>query len=791
MNAPHWMAAALIGVLAATSNAFADPPGRVGRVSFTQGEVSVQPPDRDDWLPVGRNFPVTQDEAFWTEPGALAELQIGPIQLLMDSRTELDVDYLDYGIVQLGLPEGVVHVDVLRLPEGGVRIETPQGEVRLVEAGAYRIDAGAPDGNDRDTVLVTTLRGRAEIVGPGVRVPVEAYEAAEIDNGYRVEIFAGGPVEIDEFARRRLAEQRYDKAPRYVSDEYTGYGDLVAYGDWQQNSEYGPVWYPRGVAADWAPYRDGRWEYVAPWGWTWIDEAPWGFTPFHYGRWAQIRGRWCWSPGEFSRRPVYAPALVSFIGADANVGWVPLAPREIYQPYYPVSTTYVRNINITNVERTVVDRITIENIRSVTVNNYYNDQARTFVRQEDFRRAAPVRSVALKGASAGERRGGPVAIDRIRPLGRSAGPNGQGDSAKRHGPREDHRRVVMKPPSPGVVPGMPTAPSERSSRPGGRRDNREALSANRQGGDRRQPAVADDTRRPRVSTEQAAGIDDRRNRDGDRRGVSAGNPLARSETGRPDATADNRPRSDSAPPGAGRGERPDRDARLGRNAGTAPAPSVIVPPQQPAASVRNDRDDRRRGRVAGAADSRPPQVSDVVPRDRQGSNVRNGRDDWRRGVTGTPTQPAVTTSPVDRAPTRERERPGDRQGRSGDRPAQVDGQPDRRAESRQAASAVTQAPKPSRDFNRRDRDDRPNQTVVQPDNQPRGRRDEARQPVAAVPAPSPQPDQREERGRGRDRQRQGDASPASGAVAPPDTPPSDQDQGRRGRNGRQEGRGRP
>ncbi len=30
------------------------------------------------------------------------------------------------------------------------------------------------------------------------------------------------------------------------------------------------------VASDWAPFRDGRWVEIAPWGRTWIDNAPLG-----------------------------------------------------------------------------------------------------------------------------------------------------------------------------------------------------------------------------------------------------------------------------------------------------------------------------------------------------------------------------------------------------------------------------------------------------------------------------------------------------------------------------------
>jgi hypothetical protein len=45
--------------------------------------------------------------------------------------------------------------------------------------------------------------------------------------------------------------------------------------------------------------------------------------------------------------PVYAPALVAFIGfgVGASVGWIPLGPREPYYPPYQHSDAYVRNLN--------------------------------------------------------------------------------------------------------------------------------------------------------------------------------------------------------------------------------------------------------------------------------------------------------------------------------------------------------------------------------------------------------------------------------------------------------------
>ena len=136
----------------------------------------------------------------------------------------------------------------------------------------------------------------------------------------------------------------------------TGYEDLDDYGDWSYVAGYGECWRPRAMAVGWAPYRFGHWVYVGPWGWTWVEDEPWGFAPFHYGRWAFVNGGWFWVPGPVVVRPVWAPALVAFVGGGAGfrfsagvgVGWFPLAPGEVFLPGYRVSRGYVNNVNITN-----------------------------------------------------------------------------------------------------------------------------------------------------------------------------------------------------------------------------------------------------------------------------------------------------------------------------------------------------------------------------------------------------------------------------------------------------------
>ena len=141
----------------------------------------------------------------------------------------------------------------------------------------------------------------------------------------------------------------------------TGYEELDAYGDWLPDASYGTVWVPRAVPVGWAPYRDGRWRWIAPWGWTWVDAAPWGYAPFHYGRWVMVGSRWCWWPGGYVARPVWAPALVGFVGSAARrcrsvsaarswagIRWRPGTP---YRPHYRASNTYVTVINQTIIQR--------------------------------------------------------------------------------------------------------------------------------------------------------------------------------------------------------------------------------------------------------------------------------------------------------------------------------------------------------------------------------------------------------------------------------------------------------
>ncbi|MEO8812540.1 MAG: DUF6600 domain-containing protein [Caulobacteraceae bacterium] len=404
------VAGAAVGALAGP--AMSDPPGRVGRVAALDGAVSFQPPGADEWSWASRNYPVTDGESFWTGDGGRVELQVGAVDVRADSETEVDVPTLRYGEMRLALPQGSLDIRVWRAPQGGVTVSTPAGDVHFDQAGLYRVDVGAPtDDGSYPVVEVTTLEGEAGAPSPEGLVTVAAGQGAVIYAGYDPELQDAQYTAIDDWGRELEAREHARPYDEDADTALTGYDDLAAAGEFTQDAQYGQVWFPRNVPPDWAPYRYGHWSYVEPWGYTWIDDQSWGFAPFHYGRWAQIDNRWAWIPGRATSRPVYAPALVAFIGgenwdfggAGGAVGWVPLAPEEVYRPSYRVSDTYLRQVNVTNIRNTtVVNTLTVNNtlVSKVAVNSYRNVASATVVKAATFSGAGPVQRAVLSATPA-------------------------------------------------------------------------------------------------------------------------------------------------------------------------------------------------------------------------------------------------------------------------------------------------------------------------------------------------------------------------------------------------------
>jgi hypothetical protein len=346
--------------VAKAQDADRDPPSRAARIVSVVGDAWLFDHDSREWTRLTRNQTVGEGDRVRTDDRGRVSLRVGSTTVWVDERSDLELSQLDEGQTLLQIDRGDVALR-LRSPENAAetRVRTREGTAQPEREGLYRVEQ-----LDRGSKIYV-WQGRMRFDWTRAASPVVLGTGEQVElwwpDGPRAE---RGPLFSDGFGDWVLAESREEgdrPVARYVSSEMTGAEDLDRYGRWETAPEYGTVWIPTTVAvADWAPYRYGRWAWSRHWGWTWVDDAPWGFAPFHYGRWVSWGGRWCWAPGAYVQRPVYAPALVGWVGGGSvsvgisigggrppppRFGWYPLAPREVYRPAYRHTPRYEHRVN--------------------------------------------------------------------------------------------------------------------------------------------------------------------------------------------------------------------------------------------------------------------------------------------------------------------------------------------------------------------------------------------------------------------------------------------------------------
>src|SRR5713226_9513217 len=393
-----------------------NPPSRVARLSYMDGSVSMQPGGAGDWGSAAKNRPVTIGDKLWTDKDSRVELQAGQASIHLGSMTALSFLNLDQNVIQMRLAEGHVNFRVRELRQGETyEIDAPNLAFTVREAGAFRVDVN----ENGDYTTVSVIRGKGEVAAGGQTYAVNAGERADISgNDQNVKYIPGSASEpdgLDRWAQERNIKEDQSASAHYVSRDTVGYSDLDDYGTWKEEPEVGNVWVPNNVSPGWAPYSDGNWAYVAPWGWTWVGYEPWGFAPYHYGRWNYFGSYWGWCPGPIYASPYYGPAFVGFVGGGfgfgfgggfgGGIGWFPLGFGEPFNPWFHCSRTFINNVNISN---TRINNVNILNNANANHFNFrYAHDARavtaasrnTFVNGQAINRgSAHLTQASLRGA---------------------------------------------------------------------------------------------------------------------------------------------------------------------------------------------------------------------------------------------------------------------------------------------------------------------------------------------------------------------------------------------------------
>ncbi len=372
----------------------ADPSSRVARLNYFDGPVTFALAGSDDWAYAELNRPLTTGDQVWVDRGGRSELHIGSAALQLGAQTSVSFSNLSDEITQLSVKQGVLNIRLRSLAPGqSFEIDTPNLAFNLQQPGDYRLNV---DPNGQTTTIIVRAGSGVASGDNGTDFSIESQQEVVFSGTHLSQTSAADAPPYDSFDNWVLQRERREDqsiSARYVSREMTGYEELDGHGIWRDDPQYGYIWIPRVMVSNWAPYHSGHWAWIAPWGWTWIDDEPWGFAPFHYGRWAYVDTSWAWVPGPMQIRPVYAPALVAFVGGggggvswgislssgNPGVAWFPLAPGELYRPAYAVSPAYVTNINKTvyvNKTINVTNNITNNNVtNNITKTVYINQQA--------------------------------------------------------------------------------------------------------------------------------------------------------------------------------------------------------------------------------------------------------------------------------------------------------------------------------------------------------------------------------------------------------------------------------
>src|SRR6202040_3329373 len=127
---------------------------------------------------------------------------------------------------------------------------------------------------------ITVRAGEADLNSPSGTERLSAGQTMlSRGAGNDSEFMSVAAIPYDEWDRWNADRDRYfERLPddsRYAPPDMDGTQELSNYGRWTQDPNYGNVWVPNNMPPDWAPYRDGRWDYLDYYGWSWVSYDPW------------------------------------------------------------------------------------------------------------------------------------------------------------------------------------------------------------------------------------------------------------------------------------------------------------------------------------------------------------------------------------------------------------------------------------------------------------------------------------------------------------------------------------
>ncbi|MGV8073294.1 MAG: DUF6600 domain-containing protein [Syntrophobacteraceae bacterium] len=343
----------------------------VGRISHVEGELLRYVTEEKDWVATIKDAPFGINDTLYSDQDAKAEIIIpNNTWLRINGNTQVQAIALEDDVTEIDVASGIARFGN-KSRTSIIKATTPFGYVTAQAGTIFDLYVG------EQSVEVIALKGSVSFIHEpdNSRYDVEA-DSSSIIADQRAVTSGQGTVDSDwddwnanrdDIWAKRLQVKgdsvRY-VPPQLEDDAYT----LDENGEWETvyyEGEQRNLWRPTRVGPGWAPYTVGRWTtYYGDQ--CWVPDEPFGYTTHHYGSWVFVNtsNRWYWAPPVVSVAvapiaPVVSigfgwyPGRVSWIHTDTYVGWVPLAPSEVYYSHHhwgryahPIGSLVNININL-------------------------------------------------------------------------------------------------------------------------------------------------------------------------------------------------------------------------------------------------------------------------------------------------------------------------------------------------------------------------------------------------------------------------------------------------------------
>lgn len=372
----------VVFILSSPSAVFSEDLGRM-RLSMIQGNVQIITQDNEDWAPASINMPLNEGDRLWVPEDSRLELQVqGGVYVRADERTSLDILSLGNDAMQLYMDHGHLYINNRRGGIQTVQVDTPQSSIRSYDNSIMLLDV-----QEDSTTEVQALKGYLYAENREGKTRIGSGNALTIRPDGTAELAPIGTP--DEWEKWNMDRDRqfaaWGESSRYLPDALHDYSsDIDQYGRWVYVSEYGYIWNPTVTAVDWVPYREGHWRWMRG-SYVWISHEPWGWAPYHYGRWTYVIGTgWCWVPPTIDEL-YWGPGYVGWVNTPEYIGWVPLAPGDIYYGYgyYGPGSINITTINVNTIVVRPYRNVPVQNSVSVVTRNAFGTMDRILLRLKE------------------------------------------------------------------------------------------------------------------------------------------------------------------------------------------------------------------------------------------------------------------------------------------------------------------------------------------------------------------------------------------------------------------------